>query len=157
MSSDAPLLVNINPGASQWPTNLIGYDALQSYGSPSYYLQAMFNNFHGNVILPTTLTTNGGSQVFESVTRDSQHGTIYLKVVNAAASPQPLHVNLTGAGDVLPFGFAVVLTSASPLDTNTLTDPYNVVPQFKFANGLGQSFEYTFAPNSITVLELTAK
>ncbi len=32
----APLLVNVNPGAWQWKTNLIGYDALRSFGSPSY-------------------------------------------------------------------------------------------------------------------------
>jgi alpha-N-arabinofuranosidase len=157
MSSYAPLFVNINPGASQWPTNLIGYDALQSYGSPSYYLQAMFSNLHGDVILPTTLTTKGGSQVFESVTRDSRNGTIYVKVVNAAAEPQPLHVDLTGAGNIRPFGLAVVLTSTNALDTNTLTEPYKVASQFKFAKDLGKSFDYTFPPNSITVLQLSEK
>jgi alpha-L-arabinofuranosidase len=157
MSSYAPLLVNINPGANQWPTNLIGYDALHSYGSPSYYLQTMFSQYHGDVILPTTLTATGGSNVFQSVTRDSRHGTIYLKIVNAAASPQPLHVNLNGTGNILPFGVALVLTSGSPLDTNTLSEPYKVVPQLKFAHGLGQSFDYTLAPNSITVLQLITK
>ena len=33
----APLFVNVNPGASEWNTNLIGYDAMTSFGSPSYY------------------------------------------------------------------------------------------------------------------------
>src|SRR5689334_4968044 len=42
MSCYAPLLVNVNRGASQWGTNLIGYDTLRSYGSPSYYVQKMF-------------------------------------------------------------------------------------------------------------------
>ena len=37
LESYAPMLVNVNNGASQWGTNLIGYDALSSYGSPSYY------------------------------------------------------------------------------------------------------------------------
>ena len=27
----------------QWSTDLIGYDALTSYGSPSYYAQKMFS------------------------------------------------------------------------------------------------------------------
>ena len=48
----APLFVNINPGASQWGTNLIGYDALNSYGSPSYYLQAVFAHNVGDVVVP---------------------------------------------------------------------------------------------------------
>ena len=54
MSAYAPLFVNVNPGAMQWPTDLIGYDALNSYGSPAYYAQKMFNNYHGDVILPVT-------------------------------------------------------------------------------------------------------
>ena len=35
----------------QWPSDLIGYDALTSYGSPSYYAQKMFSTHHGDVVL----------------------------------------------------------------------------------------------------------
>ena len=42
MACYAPLLVNVNPGGMQWESDLIGYDALTSYGSPSYYAQVMF-------------------------------------------------------------------------------------------------------------------
>ena len=52
----APLLVNVNPGARQWGTNLIGYDAMTSFGSPSYWVQTMFAHNTGNVTLPTTFT-----------------------------------------------------------------------------------------------------
>ena len=43
-ASYAPLLVNVN--APSWPTNLIGYDALHSYGSPSYWAQRMLADGH---------------------------------------------------------------------------------------------------------------
>src|ERR1700746_1005185 len=62
LESYAPMFVNINPGASQWPTNLIGYDALHSYGSPSYYAKMMFSQNGGTVVLPTTLTATGRSK-----------------------------------------------------------------------------------------------
>jgi alpha-N-arabinofuranosidase len=52
MSSYAPLFVNVNPGGMQWRTDLIGFDALSSYGSPSYYVQKMFNNNRGDLTLP---------------------------------------------------------------------------------------------------------
>jgi alpha-L-arabinofuranosidase len=60
----APLLVNVNPEDTtkgypqgwQWPTNLIGYDAQSSFGSPSYYAQAMFGQNKGDVVLPVNLT-----------------------------------------------------------------------------------------------------
>jgi alpha-N-arabinofuranosidase len=56
MEAYAPLLVNISPGGSQWGTNLIGYNALSSYGSPSYYVQAMFGQNHGDRNLPVQFT-----------------------------------------------------------------------------------------------------
>lgn len=63
MECYAPLLVNVSPAdpakgypkAWQWPTNLIGYDALHSFGSPSYYAQAMFAQNKGEVVLPAKL------------------------------------------------------------------------------------------------------
>jgi alpha-L-arabinofuranosidase len=60
----APLLVNVNPEDPdkgypkgwQWPTNLIGYDALSSFGSPSYYALALFGQNKGDTVLPVTMS-----------------------------------------------------------------------------------------------------
>ena len=57
MASYAPLFVNVNPGGMQWPSDLIGYDALNSYGSPSYYAQVMFSTHLGDQILDSKLDT----------------------------------------------------------------------------------------------------
>ena len=53
MACYAPLFVNVN--SVNWDTDLIGYDALSSYGSPSYYVQVMFAQNRGDAVLPTTL------------------------------------------------------------------------------------------------------
>ena len=58
ISCYAPLFVNVSQltgqGRSmQWSSDLIGYDALTSYGSPSYYAQKMFSTMHGDEILAT--------------------------------------------------------------------------------------------------------
>src|SRR5262249_57931502 len=55
MNCYAPLFVNVNPNGRQWAVNLIGYDALTSFGSPSYYVQKMFSNNRGDVVLPAKL------------------------------------------------------------------------------------------------------
>jgi len=156
LESYAPMFVNINPGASQWPTNLIGYDALHSYGSPSYYAKMMFNQNGGTVVLPTTLTTTGGSKFYESVSQDSQTGTIYIKGVNAANQAQKVNIVLDGISGVKPQATATVLTSASPQGTNTLTQPNKVVPVTSKAKVSG-NFEFNFAPNSFTVLVIQTK
>lgn len=61
MQCYAPLLANVNledrekgyPRGWQWGYNLIGYDALQSFGSPSYYAQVMLAQNRGDVALTT--------------------------------------------------------------------------------------------------------
>lgn len=63
MEAYAPLLVNVNRGAAQWPTNLIGYDALRAFGSPAYYVQALFGQNKGDVVLPVHIGLAAASQV----------------------------------------------------------------------------------------------
>jgi alpha-L-arabinofuranosidase len=58
----APLLANVNaedpakghPRGWQWNTNLIGYDALNAFGSPSYHVLALFGRNKGDVVVPVT-------------------------------------------------------------------------------------------------------
>jgi alpha-L-arabinofuranosidase len=114
----------------------------------------MFSNYHGDVVLPTTLTSTGGSKVYASVTRDSRDGTIYLKVVNAAADPQPVHVDLSGVGEVSSSGTAVILTSTTPSASNKPGETDKAVPVSSRVRGLGRTFDYSFAPFSVTVLQI---
>ncbi len=155
LESYAPMLVNVNPGGRQWKTNLIGYDALTSYGSPSYYVQVLFDRDHGDAVLPTTLT--GPPRLAESVTRDSKTGIVYVKLVNPAAMPQPVHVALTGVGTVAPTGTATTISGTSLHDTNSITDPTHVRPVTTGVKGLGAAFDYALPPYSVTVLQLQTK
>ncbi len=180
MHSYAPLFVNVSDlgkGRSmQWRSDLIGYDAITSYGSPSYYAQVMFSSLHGDNVLATDSQNiptydwkvparrrNGVDQpastkqvptLFFDATRDSSSGTIYLKVVNRAAAPQPVKVEISGDDFVKSKGVATVLKAASPEETNSLQEPKKIVPVTEKAKGLGANFMRTFPPFSITVLEL---
>jgi alpha-L-arabinofuranosidase len=53
MASYAPLLERV--GWRHWNPNAILYDALRSYGTPSYYVQAMFGANRADVSLPTSV------------------------------------------------------------------------------------------------------
>jgi alpha-N-arabinofuranosidase len=184
MACYAPLLVNVsdlNPGGSmQWRSDLIGYDALTSYGSPSYYVQKMFNTRHGDEVLatdsqgiptyawqPPARRRNGVEQprppeqqvptLFFNATRDRATGLIYLKIVNRLGTPQSVKVEITGVPAVDPEGTAMVLKANSPDDTNSLLEPTKIVPVTESVDGLGTEFTREFPPYSITVLELKTK
>jgi alpha-N-arabinofuranosidase len=176
MSSYAPLFVNVNPGGMQWPTDLIGYDALTSYGSPAYYAQQMFSRHHGDVVLPIVSTNvptrpwqrpaARGEQapvsvqvptLFYNATRDSQSGTIYLKVVNVVSNSQPVCVKISGRGKINAKGTVIELSASSPTDVNSIAEPKKIAPVTTKVDGLGAKFTRTFPPYSITVLQISGK
>ena len=184
LHSYAPLFVNVSDlkrgGSMQWPSDLIGYDALTSYGSPSYYAQVMFSSQHGDEVLatdsenipmvtwqPPARRRNGVEQprppaqqirkLFFDATRDSQTGTIYLKVVNSLPMPQPVTVEISGATSVAAKGSAIVLKADKLDDTNSLLEPTKIVPVTEKVKGLGTNFTRTFPPYSITILALKTK
>jgi len=149
-------LVNVNPGGSQWPhPNLIGYDALNSFGSPSYYAQVMFASNRGTVCLPATV--DGAPRLAYSVTREERTKIVYIKIVNPTASAQPVAIALNGVAEVMPEGEASVLTSADRQDRNSLAQPRKVVPITSPLRGLDKDFSYTLAPYSFTVLRVSTK
>lgn len=155
LESYAPLFTNVNPGGHQWHTNLIGYDALSSFGSPAYWAQAMFSRFHGDVVLPATLAGSRG--LSQSVTRDTKTGTVYVKLVNATGMPQAMRVTLAGVKKVSPRGAALVLSGTSPRDTNSISEPNRIVPRTLQVNGLSPDFRFQFAPYSVTILQIGTK
>ena len=70
MAAYAPLLVNVSRGAMQWTTDLIGFDARTSYGSPSYYAQSLFASYLGDSTVRTRMT-GAGDRFFYSATVSS--------------------------------------------------------------------------------------
>ena len=160
MQCYAPMLVNVNPGGRQWRPNLIGYDALNSFGSPSYYAMAMFNTNRGDVVLRASLDGLAADKIAPldySVTEDTASGLIYIKLVNVTSAPQTLQFDLDGVKKIAPTGVAVVLKSAKLDDSNSIVEPVNVVPVAQNIDGLGQVFTRTFAPDSVNVLKIQTK
>jgi len=156
IASYAPLLVNVNPNGMQWQSNLIGYDALRSYGSPSYYAQAMFAGHIGTEIVAADLE-GAGDRLFYSVTKDEAKGIIYLKLVNASSAAQELKITLDGAKTVKATAKLVRLSAGSTAATNTIDDPKRVVPVESTVTGVAKMFTRTVPGYSIEVYEIGAQ
>jgi alpha-N-arabinofuranosidase len=154
MSSYAPMFVNVNPGGMQWESDLIGYDALTSYGSPSYWAQMLFASHLGTEVVPASLT-NAGPRVYTSVTRDEKLRKLFVKVVNANSDALPIDIALDGAASVSKQATLIVLSGKSPNATNSIANPEAVVPVKRTIAIAGPKFEQTFAPYSVNVLELS--
>jgi alpha-N-arabinofuranosidase len=157
MASYAPMFTNVNPSAMQWRTNLIGYNALSSYGSPSYYAQVMFASHLGTEVVESKLQ-GAGPLFFYSVTRDAQEGKFFLKLVNAASAPQPLDLKLLGAS-IQSGAQLTTLTAKTKEATNTVHHPRNIVPvdaSVSIPAG-GSELRHSVPAYAIQVLELRYK
>ncbi|KZP01949.1 glycoside hydrolase family 51 protein, partial [Athelia psychrophila] len=75
-ASYAPLLGHVN--GSQWTPNLIGFDAGAVILSTSYYVQQLFSLNRGDVYLPSTLPTSGGTLQW-SVTKQNSTNDVFIK------------------------------------------------------------------------------
>jgi len=152
MHGYAPLLVNVSPGARQWRPNLIGYDALRVYGSPSYHAIKLFATHLGDEILTARAAD---TDVLVSVTRDSRSRRMFVKLVNPGSAAAPVQLDVSGAA-LRPTGTALVL-AGDPQETNSIEAPERVAPKQSRVTGITSGFTYTVPPNGIVVLTLETR
>jgi len=150
MAAYAPLFVNVNPGGMQWSSDLIGYDASSSYGSPSYYTQVMFRSCLGDRTL-TSSVSGGGDQFFYSATGSSNK--VCLKLVNATSADQPITITLHGIGPARTANVGT-LHGNTIWATNTIRDPKRIVPVSSKLNIKGEVTPYSVPAYSIQVMEI---
>jgi len=153
MNCYAPMFVNVNPGARQWRPNLIGYDGLHVYGSPSYYAITLFSTNIGDEILKTTTTD---TDVLTSVTRDSRSRVIYAKLVNPSDADAPIQITVTGGGSLASTATALTLSGDSQA-TNAIDAPARVVPVTSTVTGVESGFMYTVPKHGIVVLTMRTR
>jgi alpha-N-arabinofuranosidase len=193
MSCYAPLFVNVsdweNPdqtkASMQWPSDLIGYDALGAYGSPSYYVQKMFIHNKGDVVLPATVelagsdggvlpfapppaatqangqpARNPGAQaaggVFAEASLDKATNEVILKIVNAQPDAQVLKIDLQGVKGVENTGMIETL-QGPPDGVNTVAEPEKYSPKREGLPVTGPTFTREFPAHSVNVLRVKVK
>jgi alpha-N-arabinofuranosidase len=154
MSSYAPLLVNVHNGGMQWHPDLIGYDGLSSYGSPSYYVLSLFAAKVGDTV-PESSLTGAGPRVAYSVTESN--GKVFLKIVNGVTTPQELEIDLGGVSAITGPAKVTRLHAFSPVDTNTISDPKHIVPVENTIPVTGTKFKHSLPGYSFEVIELTTR
>lgn len=179
MSCYAPLFVNVNtatataPKAWQWDSDLIGYDALNSYGSPSYYVQKLFSNYLGNKVVPVTaervpvqyrpLTKKDSiagvkpvavPTIFYAATMNDTTGYVYLKVVNTSAKKQTVKLALNGMANPSPEAEVVIIKGDKPDETNSINQPEKIIPVTSLIKGVKPTFSRSLDPYSVSIFVL---
>jgi alpha-N-arabinofuranosidase len=138
----------------QWESDLIGYDALSSYGSPSYWAQVMFAGHIGTEIVSTSLA-DAGPRVSVSATRDDSKRKLYIKLVNGTSDVKRVAIALGGVPAVKGPAKLISMSGKSPNSTNTLEHPEAIKPVEHAFSIASPKFEHSFESYSINVIELS--
>ena len=154
MASYAPLLAHVD--AWQWAPDLIWFDNLRSYGTPSYYVQKLFGTNAGTRILPVSIngrTAAAQNGAYASAAMDERTGEVIVKVVNALAGGRAVRIRLDGA-PARGEGRLIVLSSADLQAENSLDQPTRVSPVGSSVPVSGSEVSLQLAPQSLTVLRV---
>ena len=149
LSSYAPSFQNLN--WFNWTPNLVQFTASwdETILSVSYYMQSMFARWRGTAVLPATAAVN---PLFWVVLLDEPSDTIYLKIVNTAATPVTLDVQFDRPYSAVN---GTILTDAD-LDAFNYKDNATAVvpvPVAFGAEGTPSSFSWDVPGWSVSVLQ----
>lgn len=158
MTCYAPLLART--GHNQWQPNLIWFDNTHVYGTPSYYVQKLFSNNTGTALIRTLAKASPPDtlKTVSSLSEDGKH--IYCKLVNLAAEPEELLLNLQAPCHAWTGCSCTCSVITAPPDAvNSHQFPENVSPRTQQAaldiapGGQTASLRLTLPEYSVAVLD----
>jgi alpha-N-arabinofuranosidase len=155
MASYAPLLAHVN--AWQWAPNLIWFDNLRSYGTPSYYVQQVYGRNRGTRVLPITAdgaAPTGTQGLYASAALDEKAGEIIVKLVNTTGSARPVRLTISGAASPSARAGRAIVMTADLTARNSFEEPTKVAPVEEAVTLSSSATGRELPPHSLTVLRL---
>lgn len=153
MSAYAPLLAHID--AWQWTPNLIWFDNLRSFGTPSYYAQQMFGANLGSRVLAIAVDgskANGAGGVFSAAAIDEGAREVVVKLVNPGGDARD--ATLTFGGRATGGEITVTTLTGDLHADNSLAQPARVAPSIQREAASGPNVSRALPPRSLTVLRV---
>jgi len=110
----------------------------------------------GKLVQEVSANNLNTKNICASASHDDKTGDIILKIVNASASPVKSQIELKDITNLTGKGKVILLTSANPLDENTLDEPFKVSPKSEDLKFSGTQLKRVFPGNSLTIIRLSS-
>ncbi|MBB5437275.1 alpha-L-arabinofuranosidase [Pedobacter sp. AK017] len=150
MAAYAPLFAHVKDW--QWTPNLIWFDNVSSYATPSYYVQQMYSLNKGTDVVPITLNGEsiaGQDSVWASAVVDRKAGVLIVKLVNPSSVAKVKSIAGLKGGKA-----SLTVLKGRPEEVNSLEMPELVKPVTALMTVKGKELKLDLAPHSFTVLRL---
>ena len=147
MASYAPLFAHVD--AWQWKPDLIWFDNLHSFGTPSYYVQKLFSTQIGTSIIP--LKADMPKDVYASATKDDSTGDVIIKIVNTSNAVKSVNFDFGKLNLKSATGW---LLTGDLRAENSLVDPEHVSPKDEKIEVKGNGISHDLPAYSLTVIRV---
>ena len=157
MTSYAPLMAHTE--AWQWKTDLIWFDNLTSYGTPSYYVQKLYAEYSGTEVIDVKLNGSkaiGQNGLFISAVKDSIKSKLIIKVANTSGKINELNLSFNGGSVNNELNF-IELSHQNIDAENSIDSPNEITPVVSNIILSNISKSISIKPNSFNVLVFQIK
>lgn len=158
MASYAPLFAHVE--AWQWNPDLIWFDNLRSFGTPSYYVQKAFANNKGTNVVPILsggAAIAGKDSLYASSVIDQKSRELIVKVANASASAKATQIEVKGVSLNAKSASCQVMQAENLADYNTLDTPAKVAPKPAVVKVSGSKLSLTLDGRSFYLIKVKYK
>ena len=146
MTSYAPTFAKVNSNC--WDINLIWFDSQSVVHTPDYYAQMLFSNNTGNRYIESASMF---TDVYQSVTVDSDKQVIYIKLVNSGDS-RKINVSLDGFENINAVSNQFIANSFKSASNEV--GKQRVAPEEKKIKTDGNTFKVELKSNSVNVIRV---
>ena len=129
LTSYAPLMAHEE--GWQWTPDLLWFNNLMSYGTPSYYVQQLFSTNSGTDVVAITedqKPLTGQQDLYATAATDKNSKELIVKLVNTSKEDQKVVIHL-GNIKVSAKGIATILRSEDLQQENSFETPTAIAPQ----------------------------
>jgi alpha-N-arabinofuranosidase len=155
MASYAPLFAHLE--GWQWAPDLIWFDNLRSYPTPSYHVQKLFSTNRGTNPVPVLLNGEpvaGQDSCYASAVVDKNKKELIIKIVNAGPVEQVLNLQLDGIKKTTGKASLTILKAQSLEDMNMIDQPDRVKPIESLLDVKKGKITLVAGPESINVVRV---
>lgn len=126
LTSYAPLMAHAE--GWQWTPDMIWFNNLEAYGTPSYYVQKLYGNNPGTYLLAITedgKPLTGQHSFYASAVKDAHTNELIIKAVNTGNGNQTLTIASKGLG-LKGKGTITTLRNDDLTTENSFNRPQNI-------------------------------
>ena len=148
----APLFARI--GYTQWSPDLIWFDDVHAYGTPSYYVQKLYSVHTGQEELEIKPALGEG--LYTAVSYDREQGEVIVKLINAGEKAETVSLGLeewSCSGKLT----RIELCADSLQQVNSIAAPDRITDRQTWESFAGNEVSTEIKPYSVTVLRIAAE